>query len=262
MMRCNQDGAHRPPVHHALWTLPSRSSPVERDLAACLRMLRPPDAAVGAMTCTVQATAKQRDAAESPERALRRAHARQRLGRRSRIQRSCSRTAGSHRLPDGTGWPARCTRTASRRRRRRSAWLLRRPTWRSCGPHWIRSRETRSSWDTPTPVRNHQSRQRPNRRPLVHSAAYVPDNGETINCALHRFAVTKGRLVADTAAYLARKQAEGKSRREALRRLKRHLARRVWRLLQPHADLGAPTASPPPTITIHCNVPNGGLSLT
>jgi hypothetical protein len=68
--------------------------------------------------------------------------------------------------------------------------------------------------------------------------------------------------VADTAAYLARKQAEGKSRREALRRLKRHLARRVWRLLQPHADLGAPTASPPPTITIHCNVPNGGLSLT
>ena len=135
MMRCNQDGAHRPPVHHALWTLPSRSSPVERDLAACLRMLRPPDAAVGAMTCTVQATAKQRDAAESPERALRRAHARQRLGRRSRIQRSCSRTAGSHRLPDGTGWPARCTRTASRRRRRRSAWLLRRPTWRSCGPH-------------------------------------------------------------------------------------------------------------------------------
>jgi hypothetical protein len=127
---------------------------------------------------------------------------------------------------------------------------------------WIRSRETRSSWDTPTPVRNHQSRQRPNRRPLVHSAAHVPDNGETINCALHRFAVTKGRLVADTAAYLARKQAEGKSRREALRCLKHHLARRVWRLLQPHADLGAPTASPPPTITIHCNVPNGGLSLT
>ena len=37
----------------------------------------------------------------------------------------------------------------------------------------------------------------------------------------------------ETAAYLARKQAEGKSRREALRCLKRHLARRVWRLLQP-----------------------------
>ena len=40
----------------------------------------------------------------------------------------------------------------------------------------------------------------------------------------------------ETAAYLARKQAEGKSRREALRCLKRHLARRVWRLLQPPAS--------------------------
>jgi hypothetical protein len=35
----------------------------------------------------------------------------------------------------------------------------------------------------------------------------------------------------DTAAYLARKQAEGKTRKEALRSLKRHLARRVWALL-------------------------------
>ena len=33
------------------------------------------------------------------------------------------------------------------------------------------------------------------------------------------------------AGFLERKQAEGKSRREALRCLKRHLARRVWRLL-------------------------------
>ena len=53
-----------------------------------------------------------------------------------------------------------------------------------------------------------------------------------INCALHRLAITKARLDPDTAAYLARKQAEGKTRREALRCLKRHLARRVWRLLQ------------------------------
>ena len=36
----------------------------------------------------------------------------------------------------------------------------------------------------------------------------------------------------DTAAYLARKQAEGKSRKEALRYLKRYLARRVWHLLR------------------------------
>jgi transposase len=88
-----------------------------------------------------------------------------------------------------------------------------------------------------------------------------------LNCALHRLAVTKGRLDPDTAAYLARKQAEGKSRREALRCLKRHLARRVWRLLQPPTDRGVTAPSPPPaqptpTITIHCNVPYSRFSLT
>src|SRR4051794_17665298 len=54
-----------------------------------------------------------------------------------------------------------------------------------------------------------------------------------LNCALHRLAITKGRLDPETAAYLARKQAEGKTRREAIRCLKRHLARRVSHLLQP-----------------------------
>jgi transposase len=52
-----------------------------------------------------------------------------------------------------------------------------------------------------------------------------------LNCALHRIAVTQGRVHAPAREFLARKQAEGKSRREALRCLKRHLARRVWRLL-------------------------------
>jgi hypothetical protein len=63
-----------------------------------------------------------------------------------------------------------------------------------------------------------------------------------LNCALHRLAVTKGRPDPDTAAYLARKQANGKSRREGLRCVRRHLARRVWRLLQP-----PPQATPTPT---------------
>jgi transposase len=53
-----------------------------------------------------------------------------------------------------------------------------------------------------------------------------------LNLALHRLAVNAGRVDATTAAYLARKQAEGKSRMEALRCLKRHLARRVWQLLR------------------------------
>lgn len=81
-----------------------------------------------------------------------------------------------------------------------------------------------------------------------------------LNCALHRLAVTKGRLDPDTAAYLARRQAEGKSRREAVRCLKRHLARRIWHLLQPPAN-STPTAHQP-VVTIHCNTPHGTFSLT
>lgn len=52
-----------------------------------------------------------------------------------------------------------------------------------------------------------------------------------LNCALHRIAVTQGQVHDPAREFLARKQAEGKSRMEALRCLKRHLARRVWRLL-------------------------------
>jgi hypothetical protein len=43
--------------------------------------------------------------------------------------------------------------------------------------------------------------------------------------------VTQGRIYPPAREFLERKQAEGKSRMEALRCLKRHLARRVWRLL-------------------------------
>jgi transposase len=53
-----------------------------------------------------------------------------------------------------------------------------------------------------------------------------------LNCALHRIAVTQGRDHTPARDYLARKQAEGKSRREALRCLKRQLARTVLRLLR------------------------------
>ena len=89
-----------------------------------------------------------------------------------------------------------------------------------------------------------------------------------LNCALHRLAVTKGRLDPETANYLARKQADGKSRREALRCLKRHLARRVWRLLQPPPAQRSPgPTTRPPTLspagnTIHCNTPHSRFSLT
>jgi transposase len=52
-----------------------------------------------------------------------------------------------------------------------------------------------------------------------------------LNRALHTIAITRSRLDPETRAYLARKQAEGKSSREAVRCLKRHLARRFYRLL-------------------------------
>ena len=48
-----------------------------------------------------------------------------------------------------------------------------------------------------------------------------------LNCALHRIAVTQGRVHAPAREFLAKKQGEGKSRIEALRCLKRHLARAV-----------------------------------
>jgi transposase len=62
-----------------------------------------------------------------------------------------------------------------------------------------------------------------------------------LNCALHRLAVTQGRVHAPAREFLARKQAEGRSRREALRWLKRHLARVVFRILRliarPHPEV-------------------------
>ena len=92
-----------------------------------------------------------------------------------------------------------------------------------------------------------------------------------LNCALHRLAVSKGRLDPETAAYLARKQAEGKTRREALRCLKRHLARRVFRLLQPPPPPSPATATAigerPPVIAkagrmIACTTTSGPFTLT
>jgi transposase len=64
-----------------------------------------------------------------------------------------------------------------------------------------------------------------------------------INTAIHRIAVTRARCHPETRNYIERKRAEGKTNRDAIRCLKRHLARRVWHLLQP------PTPSPSPAIT-------------
>ena len=53
-----------------------------------------------------------------------------------------------------------------------------------------------------------------------------------LNCALHRIAITQARVHPPAPAYLERKQSEGKSRREALRCLKRQLARTDYTTLK------------------------------
>jgi transposase len=53
-----------------------------------------------------------------------------------------------------------------------------------------------------------------------------------INTAIHRVAITRARCHPETKTYIARKRAEGKTSTEAIRCLKRHLARRIWHLLQ------------------------------
>ncbi len=58
-----------------------------------------------------------------------------------------------------------------------------------------------------------------------------------LNHALHVIAITRAQHDPATKEYLARKEAEGKTSKGALRCLKRHLARRFHQLLaQPPAD--------------------------
>jgi transposase len=81
-----------------------------------------------------------------------------------------------------------------------------------------------------------------------------------LNCALHRLAINKGKWCPQSAAYLARKQAEGKNRMEALRCLKRHLARRIWQLLRtPTQTQGH---SPSMNKNINADAPAPALALT
>jgi transposase len=58
-----------------------------------------------------------------------------------------------------------------------------------------------------------------------------------LNCALHRIAITQGRVHPPARAYLERKQNEGKTRREAIRCLKRQLARTVYTTLKNEPSL-------------------------
>jgi transposase len=59
-----------------------------------------------------------------------------------------------------------------------------------------------------------------------------PGGDRQLNHALHVIAITRAQHDPATKEYLARKEAEGKTKKGALRSLKRHLARRFYRLLQ------------------------------
>jgi transposase len=81
----------------------------------------------------------------------------------------------------------------------------------------------RLSGTAPIPATSgqHQNRHRLNR-----------GGDRQLNQALYLVAVTKRRCDPATKAYIARRTAQGKTEREAIRCLKRFIARRVWRLLQ------------------------------
>jgi transposase len=69
-----------------------------------------------------------------------------------------------------------------------------------------------------------------------------PGGDRQVNRALHTIAITRAHHDPVTREYLARKRAEGKTNKGALRCLKRHLARSFWRLLTepPLAKQGTP----------------------
>ena len=75
-----------------------------------------------------------------------------------------------------------------------------------------------------------------------------------LNAVLHRIALTQARCHPPARDYLARKLAEGKTRKEALRCLKRHLATTLWKLLQPDPENTRSRRRKTPT-TITCNKP-------
>jgi transposase len=70
-----------------------------------------------------------------------------------------------------------------------------------------------------------------------------------LNHAIHIIALTQARIHAPAREYLARRQAEGKTTREALRALKRHLARLIYRLLK---ALATPTQTLPAAAPMRC----------
>jgi transposase len=83
---------------------------------------------------------------------------------------------------------------------------------------------------------------------------YDQGGNRQLNATLHRIAITQIRCHQPARDYYQRKLAEGKSRREALRCLKRHIATTLWKQLQPDPTNVSSRRRRTPR-TIHCNRP-------
>jgi len=76
-----------------------------------------------------------------------------------------------------------------------------------------------------------------------------------LNRALHIIALSRARTDPATRAYLDRRHSEGKTKREAIRRLKRHLARRIWHVLYAATPTTPPAPPPRRTNTVAIGAP-------
>jgi len=86
-----------------------------------------------------------------------------------------------------------------------------------------------------------------------------PGGDRQANRALHLIAVCRLRYCDRTRAYAERRTAEGKSKREIMRCLKRYIAREVYNTL--HADLAESRPRPPrQAVTIMCGTPGFGIT--
>jgi transposase len=70
-----------------------------------------------------------------------------------------------------------------------------------------------------------------------------------LNSALHVIALTQARIHPGAREYLARRRTEGKTAAEAIRALKRHLARMIFRIFKAIARTAAAAGSPTPNQT-------------
>jgi transposase len=86
----------------------------------------------------------------------------------------------------------------------------------------------------------------------------TPRRRPPLNHAIHIIALSRARTDTATRAYLDRRHAEGKTKKEALRCLKRHLARHIWRLLYTTETRPAPLASSL-TIALEQQRPTNGV---